>query len=96
MATVAITFKPAMDSNVPISSLAFSSNQTFTSSGTSQATTGAASNNDIVQIIVDGGNVRVINGTSPTAVANDTCQLLTPNTYHFSIPVGHKVAVIDA
>ncbi len=96
MATVQITFKRGGESNVQISTLGFSSNQTFTSSGTSQATTAGASNGDIVQIVVDGGNVRVIAAATPVAVANDTCELLTPGTYHFSVPAGHKVAVIDA
>lgn len=96
MATVQVTFKRGGDTNVQVSALGFSSNQTFTSSGTSQATTAGATNGDLVQIVVDGGNVRVTAAATPVAVANDTCELLTPGTYHFSIPVGHKVAVIDA
>ncbi|MGB1214794.1 MAG: hypothetical protein ACPG4X_15620 [Pikeienuella sp.] len=94
MATVQVTFKRAMDGG-PIESAGFSSNQTFTSSASSQQTTGSAHNNDIMVIETD-GNIRFTTGENPTAVADDTCELVQAGRYQFSIPRGHKCAIIDA
>lgn len=94
MATVQITFKRAMD-GAPVEAAGFSSNQTFTSSASSQATTGAALNNDIMVIETD-GNIRFKTGTAPVAVADDTCELVQAGRHQFSVPRGHKCAIIDA
>lgn len=94
MATVQITFKRAMDGG-PMESAGFSSNQTFTSSASSQATTASASNNDIMVIQTD-GNIRFTTGEAPTAVADDTCELVAAGRHTFAIPRGHKCAIIDA
>lgn len=94
MATVQVTFKRAMD-GAPLESSGFTSNETITSSGTSQATTGAAQNGDIMVIQTDGA-IRFTVAETPTAVADDTSELLTAGRYQFAVPVGHKCAVIDA
>jgi hypothetical protein len=94
MATVQVTFKRAMDGG-PIESAGFSSNQTITSSASSQQTTASASNSDIMVIETD-GNIRFKTGSNPTAVADDTCELVQAGRYQFSVSPGDKCAIIDA
>lgn len=95
MATVQITYKRAMNAGIPIENVGFTSNETFTSSGSSQATAATAKNLDIVVIQTD-GNIRFTSGPTPTAVADDTCELIGSGRHQFSIPPGHKIAIIDA
>ena len=94
MATVQITFKRAMDGG-PMESAGFTSNETFTSSASSQATTASASNMDIMVIQTD-GNIRFKTGANPTAVADDTCELVGAGRHTFSVNPGDKCAIIDA
>lgn len=95
MATVQITFKPALQAGNPVEAAGFSSNQTFTSSVASQATTGAASNGDIMVVQTD-GNIRFKVGASPVAVADDTCELVGAGRHQFTVSPGDKCAIIDA
>lgn len=95
MAQVQITFKLAMVEGVPVEAMGFSSNETFANASTNSVSTATAKNNDIVVIQCD-DKIRVTHGVNPTAVDDDTCELLGAGRHQFSVPRGHKVAVINA
>jgi len=96
MATVDVAFKNIAPSG-QIARSGFSTNQTFTSSASSQATTAGANANEYAQIVVSGGNIRYTVAATPTAVADGTCELvLDGERIEVDVPTGHKVAIIDA
>ena len=74
---------------------AAASNETITSSAASQATAATAQNGDVLVITTD-GSIRFTTGAAPTAVADDTCELVNEGRWQFTIPAGHRAAVIDA
>jgi len=71
--------------------------ESITSSGTSQATTVVAPGpgEAFVRIKVDGGDVHVKPGASPTATTSHT-RIFDGQTIDFGILGGDKIAVIDA
>lgn len=98
MATAQVMFGRTPVTGIPVASAGFSSNQVFTTSGTSQATTLAAKQGDsVVTVTVTGGNVYIKTGTAPTAVADATSILILDGTTRdFGINLGDKLAVINA
>lgn len=68
----------------------------FTSSGTSQVTTGAAPDGQcLVRITSSGGDVWITMGESPVAVALEGTLIIDGIPEVFEIQEGHKVALID-
>lgn len=67
----------------------------ITSSGTSQASTGASTGQDMVKVTALGGNVRLNFGASPTALATGNMLLLENDFVVLKLQDGYKVAVID-
>jgi hypothetical protein len=95
MATVSVTYKPAMNAGMPIEASGFSSTQKLTSSGSSQVTTGQALPGEIAVVVTD-GNIHVKLDRAPVAAADDTCEMIGAGRHHFSVDPGYKVAIIDA
>ena len=99
MATVGITFGAAMDGFKPVYAGLPEVSETLTSSGSSQATTGAITHPDqIARVTTSGGAVWVKTGAaSPTAAAGDDYLLPDGGTIDLGrLQVGWKVAVVDA
>jgi hypothetical protein len=95
MATVAITFAPLIAPNVSVESAYPRASETITSSDTSQATTAAASNSEVIAITSAGGDIRAAFGAAPTATSAGVL-ILDGQTRYFAPEPGHKAAVIDA
>jgi hypothetical protein len=71
-------------------------NEVITSSGTSQETTGSATNgNTHIRVVATGGNVWLTFGEDPTAVTATGHLLIEGIPEVFAVPAGYKVAVID-
>ena len=99
MAIVGITFGAAMDGITPVYAGLPAVSEVITSSGTSQATSGAVAHPDqIARVTASGGAVWVKTGAaSPTAAAGDDYLVPDGGTIDLGrLQVGWKVAVVDA
>lgn len=97
MATLNIVFARAVERTAQIIAGIPSKAESIATSGTSQASTNAAGNEDCCQLTVTGGNVWVKFGAAPTAAAGSDYLLIDGQTREFGhLPAGTKVAVINA
>lgn len=85
--------------HIPLSGLAQvrgkpRASETLTSGATSEATTAAAFNGEVVIITPSGGDVYAAFGPDPTAT-DAGWLLLEGQVYDFAVAPGDKVAVID-
>lgn len=97
MATINIVFARAVERTAQIIAGIPSKAEAITTSGTSQASTNAAGNEDCCQLTVTGGNVWIKFGAAPTAAAGSDYLIIDGQTREFGhLPAGTKVAVINA
>lgn len=96
MATVYVRFGPVMGGGAPAYQKggAF---ETFTSSGTTQASTMVAKDGDFARVSSVGGVVRIAFAASPTALAGSGEWVLDGQTIDVGpLSAGDKIALIDA
>ena len=97
MATLNVVFARAVERTAQIIAGIPSKAESITTSGTSQASTNAAGNEDCCQLTVTGGNVWVKFAAAPTAAAGSDYLLIDGQTREFGhLPALTKVAVINA
>lgn len=98
MATVAYAFTSVMQVGAAAVYGKPSASGTITSSGTSAQSTGVSSAGGEVAVVTPkDGDVWVIVGNNPTAVAGTDYLVKSGTTVHIGVAAsGHKVAVIDA
>lgn len=86
------------DENVPV--IILESSQTLTSSASSQAFTVTAGERKseaayVAEVTVNGNNVFIDVGASPTAVNNQGAMILSGQTRYYRLFAGDTIAVID-
>lgn len=96
MATVGVTLSARGARDVPVLKTDPRISEAFTSSGTSQPSTGAATQYEYWRIAVSGGAVWVAFGSAPVAAAGDHYLLPDGAVETFEATEGDKVAIIDA
>lgn len=97
MATVRVNFGNAMGGGVPSYPPSVKAGQSFTSSGSNQATTVSADSGDFAHVTSIGGAVSVNIGANPNASVNPTWIVADGETKLFGpLQDGDKVAIVDA